>query len=433
MALNHYGSPSGKGSSMGLVAVLRSFTSAALDDPRETSYRNTSFLHLPLSLTHLSLNLPWYTDFMGKAGDVLPYESLQHPWRQSGIPVEVWGEVFLEVIADTKLKAADQRHFSDAGVCLWEVERFLVEGPVLEKLALQADSMHSFQDIIDGIESLSLPTRDRAWDSLRSFALHICDWDDPEEGLYRRHTSFLHFPHSLTHLSLTLPWYLSFRGEESDFPPSISLPNLLHLYIECDWPTTLDSQDHIILQDRPDIDPQDRDPHESCWLTLQYKSATLRPAQPSYLTIAVGGLAVYPGKCLRCPEDESHWASIERYGDNIQASSQRSGSFVHLRHVRLHFPKERGGTVDLAPILRRLPSTTHLTIEDTNFEHTLFQQGSQLLPQLQFLELIGRQPAFDYVPLAQFCEERSSRQPGFTVSRSLISSADADDGWDIHA
>jgi hypothetical protein len=154
----------------------------------------------------------------------------------------------------------------------------------------------------------------------------------------------------------------------------------------------------------------------------------LRPLVISSLT----HLDISRENAYDAPEDESHWASIERYGDNIQASSQRSGSFVHLRHVRLHFPKERGGTVDLAPILRRLPSTTHLTIEDTNFEDTLFQQGSQLLPQLQFLELIGRQPAFDYVPLAQFCEERSSRQPGFTVSRSLISSADADDGWDIH-
>ena len=87
----------------------------------------------------------------------------------------------------------------------------------------------------------------------------------------------------------------------------------------------------------------------------------------------------------------------------------------------------------MSPILRRLPLTTHLTIEDTNFNDTLFQKGSQLLPQLQSLELIGRQPVFDSVPLARFCEERSSMQPGFTVTRSLTPSADNDDGWDIHA
>lgn len=317
--------------------------------------------------------------------------------------------------------------------------------------------MRSFQYIIDGIEPLRLspPARDRAWDSLRFFALHICGFDDPRETPYRN-TSFLHLPLSLTHLPLNLPWYTDFMGKAGDVLPSISLPNLTNLYIECDWPvtrvfgtvTSCKAVQTLTLKmaksphshGTPLFDLNQAYPlHElqtsrlrsdEWWYTF---SDILRPlVLPSLACLEIWRRNPYDN-----PEEEAPWV-LEAYGDDVEALAQRSDSLVHLvHHIRLHFPKEEEGTVNLAPVLRRLPLAMQLTLDDTNFEDGAFQRGSQFLPHLQFLELVGEQPAFDYASLAEFCEERKSTHPSFAISRAPSPASrtfrfDDYSGWDLH-
>ena len=219
--------------------------------------------------------------------------SVPSPITPPDVPLEIWGEIFLNVLSSSPLKVTTQvptlclvcKEWRDAALAmprLWpvlqvdvgcrlscdrlkswflhsqglpkavtfteswtpdsnlslphqEIAKFLVEGPILDQLSLCCYSMVCLQSIVDDVGSLLCASRNPgAWESLRSLALDIRHWGD--EPL--RNDCLQQLPPSLSHLSLVLPWWDHFLPANEHPIECISHPSITSLDLECNWPST---------------------------------------------------------------------------------------------------------------------------------------------------------------------------------------------------
>ncbi|KAJ2919956.1 hypothetical protein MD484_g500, partial [Candolleomyces efflorescens] len=115
--------------------------------------------------------------------------------------------------------------------------------------------------------------------------------------------------------------------------------------------------------------------------------------------------------CYDYPDDPDYqYPNLESLESNIISLVKNSDGTVDLRHLRLRtlFISSRS----LISILTNLPSITHLTLDEVQFDSTLFKEieaaGSNCLPHLEVLELLNVPSSFHIPDLYEFVASRKS-------------------------
>ncbi|TEB28459.1 hypothetical protein FA13DRAFT_1711766 [Coprinellus micaceus] len=332
--------------------------------------------------------------------------------------------------------------------------RFLTNGPAITDLTIECASSSCIRHLLEEMGNVKRLGLRRSWDSVRSLCIAVdCEWleevkDDDDNGQSepstggegRRPTSlFAHLP-AITSLYLHLPEY---EGDDTDLAldiPERLLVQLKDFALICDWGAdkilpvlkscsnletfTLDVNHADFVLD-PDDPWQTRKDDQAALLPKVRKLNLLRfpPDAAAYLqffrTYSLEEME------LHFNGEGIHWnttwgIAFSSYFERFIQRSQGKGSSSGLR--RLTLSSLEITAKEMHRILSKLPSLTHLTLDNVRVPPILFgdllrlKKGVAPLPNLEQLTIMTDPKNLDFIDSADeyvATRDMRSREGGF--------------------